>query len=105
LANHFLGFNQWSTSILGLNQEEFSYDEATQSFRCQYVCKVKLILRDGRSTEVIGRATAAGKEKHTVVEFAKKNSLTDARKKAFQNLVIIRLKSKIAVHFLTDPID
>jgi RNA recognition motif-containing protein len=104
LANHFIGFNQWSTSILSLTQEEMSFDEATQLFHVRYSCKVKLVLRDGRSTEGVGAATGGSRNKDVAMEFAKKNALTDARKKVFQNLVIVKMKNKVLIHFLTDPI-
>ena len=50
------------------------------------------------------------RDRATVIQFAKKNSVTDARKNLFQRLAIVMLPGKVAVHFLdalleewTDP--
>jgi recombination DNA repair RAD52 pathway protein len=101
LANFYIGFNQWSSSIVSLVQESFEFLEESQQFRCSYCCTVRLELRDGRNTESKGRATTAGKDKSVIIEFAKKKAVTEAKRNVFQTIFIVLLKSgKVAVELL-----
>ena len=73
-------------------------------------------LYDGRSVEAEGEAKGSGNEKRFVIEYAKKNAVTDARfketvnssfddwrKNAFQMIAIIELENgKVAAHLLSD---
>ena len=61
-------------------------------------------MKDGRQLEVAGKATGGARDKATVIEFAKKNAVTDARKNLFQKLAIVILDNeKVAVHFIDAP--
>jgi RNA recognition motif-containing protein len=103
LLNYYVGFNEWSSSILALNQELLEFDESTMHFRCTYACNTSISLRDGRSIEGIGQATSGGNDRSTVIEFAKKNAVTDSRKNAFSLIALVLLgEGKTAVHFLSD---
>ena len=69
-------------------------------------CKIRFSLKDGRCLDVVGKATGGARDRATVIEFAKKNAVTDARKSIFQRLAIIVLaEGKVAVHFLDAPIE
>jgi len=106
LANYYIGFNSWTSSILGLSQESLVFEEASGHYRCTYVCKVRLNVADGRFVEAEGKATGGGSDKSTVIEFAKKNAVTDARKKAFEKIALVILfTGKVAVHFLNETLD
>ncbi len=89
--SYYIGFNKWSTSIVSLVAENLEYDEATNHFRCTYTCRIRFDFEDGRSIEASGKATGGAKEKSTVIEFAKKNAVTDAHKNSFKRLAMIVL--------------
>jgi recombination DNA repair RAD52 pathway protein len=104
LANYYIGFNQWSSSIVSLTQDAFEYNETTNQYRCVHTCVVRFMLKDGRSTEGKGQGTAVGKEKLNTVEFSKKNAITQARRTMFQSVIIVLLKNgKVAVHVIPKP--
>lgn len=69
--------------------ENMEYEEAANHYRCTYSCRIRFDFEDGRSLEANGKATGGAKEKSTVIEFAKKNAVTDAHKNAFKRLAII----------------
>eukprot|EP01114_Cavostelium_apophysatum_P022447 TRINITY_DN8126_c0_g1_i2.p1 TRINITY_DN8126_c0_g1~~TRINITY_DN8126_c0_g1_i2.p1 ORF type:complete len:140 (+),score=7.15 TRINITY_DN8126_c0_g1_i2:291-710(+) len=103
LANYYIGFDRWSSSIQRLDKEELTVDQ-NGHHTCTYVCDFQFMLTDGRSFVGTGRATGGGKDKANVIEFAKKNAVTDARKKTFQQIALIILEDgKVAVHFLLEP--
>jgi hypothetical protein len=63
-------------------------------------------LKDSRYLEVTGKATGGARDRAIVLEFAKKNAITDARKAMFQRLALIVLgEGKVAVHFLDAPLE
>jgi len=105
LANYYIGFNHWSSSIISLSQDSLEYNETAKSFKCSYSCKVMFRLVDGRTVEASGTGNTTANEKRTAIEYSKKNAVTDARKKAFEKVVLINLESgKVAVHFLNEEI-
>eukprot|EP01118_Nematostelium_gracile_P020538 TRINITY_DN9988_c0_g1_i1.p2 TRINITY_DN9988_c0_g1~~TRINITY_DN9988_c0_g1_i1.p2 ORF type:complete len:156 (-),score=45.71 TRINITY_DN9988_c0_g1_i1:497-964(-) len=103
LANHYLGFNRWSSNILSLNQEFLEYGD---SFKCCYNCRVAYQFPDGRIVEAEGRATYSASDKKVAIELAKKHAITDARKNGFQQIVLIELEDgRTAVHILGQCLD
>jgi recombination DNA repair RAD52 pathway protein len=91
---------------VSFHQETLELDESTSLYKCIYLCKVRITLKDGRMLEVTGKATGGSRDRGTVIEFAKKNAVTDARKSAFQRMAIIVLgDEKVAVHFLDASLD
>jgi len=106
LANYYIGFNCWSSSIMSLSQESLELNETNGSFKCNYTCKTTFRLLDGRFVEATGKASNTSNEKRFAIEYAKKNAVTDARKNAFQQIVLIELiGGKVAVHFLNDSLE
>jgi len=106
MFSYYIGFNSWTSSILALSQESLVYEEATGHYQCTYFCKVRFSVADGRFVEATGQAVGGGSDKSVVIEFAKKNAVTNARKKAFEQIALILLHSgKVAIHFLHESVD
>jgi hypothetical protein len=40
LRSYYIGFNSWSSSILGLSQESLTFNQSTQMFSCTYLCRL-----------------------------------------------------------------
>lgn len=75
------------------------FDQSTDLFTCAYECSIRFSFRDDRIVEAKGQATRASKDKSNAVEFAKKNAVSDAKKKAFQLLALVLLPNgKVAVY-------
>jgi len=106
LANYYIGFNCWSSNIMSLSQESLELNETNGSFKCTYTCKTTFRLLDSRFIEATGKASNTSNDKRFAIEYAKKNAVTDARKNAFQQIVLIELiGGKVAVHFLNDSLE
>eukprot|EP01129_Flabellula_baltica_P001693 TRINITY_DN1162_c0_g1_i3.p1 TRINITY_DN1162_c0_g1~~TRINITY_DN1162_c0_g1_i3.p1 ORF type:complete len:196 (-),score=33.73 TRINITY_DN1162_c0_g1_i3:100-687(-) len=107
IANFYIGFNKWSSSIVGMNRESIETNEGR--FVCTYTCTVKIVLtEDDRFTIGTGKGIASELTRELSVENAQKKAVTNARKHAFQNLVVILLPSenglKVAVHIINQPL-
>ena len=74
---------------MSLFQEKMEYDKDQNHYRCTYICRVRFTFKDQRMLESTGRATGGASSQCTVIEFAKKNAVTDAIKKGFERLAII----------------
>jgi RNA recognition motif-containing protein len=101
LANFYIGFNKWTSSIISMERLEFGKREDYLLFFCSYKCIVKFTLReDGRFVYGVGEGSAESADRGDVVDIAKKSALTKARKDAFSKTLIIVLASgKVIVHF------
>eukprot|EP01116_Phalansterium_solitarium_P020732 TRINITY_DN6203_c0_g1_i1.p1 TRINITY_DN6203_c0_g1~~TRINITY_DN6203_c0_g1_i1.p1 ORF type:complete len:229 (+),score=36.44 TRINITY_DN6203_c0_g1_i1:97-783(+) len=103
LANYYIGFNMWCSSVVALLAVPSASgpDGGAGAWRSTYECIVRVTLADGRWVEARGQATSGAKDRVIAIEHAKKNALTDARKRAFQRLALVILASgKVAVHVL-----
>jgi len=108
LANYYIGFNGWSSSLVTLAPaEELVFDGTTKMFKCVFKCVVRYCFKSyDRVLEAIGFGTHEGLKRGEVIEYAKKKAVTEAYKNAFQSMAIILLRSgKVALHFLDTSVD
>eukprot|EP01102_Stenamoeba_stenopodia_P004615 TRINITY_DN14922_c0_g1_i1.p1 TRINITY_DN14922_c0_g1~~TRINITY_DN14922_c0_g1_i1.p1 ORF type:complete len:249 (-),score=43.08 TRINITY_DN14922_c0_g1_i1:97-843(-) len=106
LLSHFIGFDQYSTTILSLTQ--LSFEQTPEGlYRCEYRAVVRLTFKkDGRKVDGIGSAQKDGWNKGEVLDFCKKIAVTEARKSAFSLLAIVRLPDgKTTLHFIQNGLD
>jgi DNA repair and recombination protein RAD52 len=83
-SNRIFGFNGWSCSIVDLSLD-FCEQDAGQMWHVSYSCIVKITLREsGTSHEDIGTGTGDSRNKGTAIESAKKEAVSDARKRALR---------------------
>lgn len=125
LANHYLGFDTWSSSIVGgINRIEV--DEcapevklwAERRFADQnahlkpqqklatkamaYKCKIAYQFEDGHRVEAEGHGMAIGLKADEIIPLAKKIAVTHARKAAFARMVIVVLNKKVGIRILAN---
>jgi len=105
LANHFIGYNKWCSSIKGIERKELIKRENGQFF-ARFTCTVRNELReDGRCFEGTGEGDHEAESQGETLDFAKKKAVTDARKQAFKKMAIILLPSgKTVVHLEGAPL-
>jgi len=105
LANHYLGFNGWSSHIIAWEKlEEPSINQEGQ-FHCVFRCVVRHTLTDGRFVEAVGEGKTLGPDRGSAINNSKKIALSQARKNAFKRMVLILLGSgKVAVHMMGNPL-
>jgi len=103
LLNYYYGFDQWSTRVAVIKQVHLQKETEGDLTSCEYQCEVLLTLKDGRKVRGVGAGKYAGKEISMILENTQKFAVTNARKNAFQKLVIVVLGSgKAAVHALDE---
>lgn len=86
LANSIFGFTGWSSNIVDLTPD-FIEEIGTGNnvkYRVGVTAIVKLTLKDGTFHEDVGYGVAENKNKGKAIENAKKESVTDARKRALR---------------------
>eukprot|EP01096_Ripella_sp_DP13-Kostka_P002416 TRINITY_DN13237_c0_g1_i1.p1 TRINITY_DN13237_c0_g1~~TRINITY_DN13237_c0_g1_i1.p1 ORF type:complete len:372 (-),score=149.09 TRINITY_DN13237_c0_g1_i1:38-1123(-) len=82
LANQIFGFNGWSCTIADLNVD---YSEEIQGkYHVGVTAIVRVTLRDGTSHEDIGFGSGENPKKLGAIELAKKEAVSDARKRALR---------------------
>jgi len=118
LANHFLGFEQWSSQVINLTQSKFALATEEQlkeqkvssrgaHFSCMYHAVVRITLKDGRFVEGVGTAEAISPNKGDALHYAKKKAVSNATKQAFALMAIVVLEPsrKVAIHFMESGTD
>jgi DNA recombination protein Rad52 len=84
-ANHTFGFNGWSSEIIALNTDFLDVDESSGRVSVGMSCIVRVWLRDGSFHEDVGYGVCEGmKGKAAAFEKARKESVTDAMKRALR---------------------
>lgn len=84
IANEIFGFNGWCSEIL-CHQVDFLETDATGRVSTGISCRVRVSLKDGTFHDDIGYGTAENqKNKGIALEKAKKESVTDAIKRALR---------------------
>lgn len=84
-ANDTFGFNGWSSEIVALNTDFLDVDETTGKVSVGMSCIVRVWLRDGSFHEDVGYGVCEGmKGKAAAFEKARKESVTDAMKRALR---------------------
>lgn len=82
-ANRIFGFDGWSCSIIDLSLDFL--DERQGKFHVSYSCVVRITLREsGTFHEDCGSGTGDSTNKATAIESAKKEAVSDARKRALR---------------------
>lgn len=108
VANYYIGFDGWSSSIVTLAPaEELSFDAPTKMYKCVFKCVVRYSFKSyDRVLEAIGFGMHEGLQRGETIEYAKKKAVTEAYKNAFQSMAIILLRTgKVALHFLDTSVD
>jgi DNA repair and recombination protein RAD52 len=82
LANSIFGFNGWSSSIVDITPDFI--EESQGRFRVGVTAVVKVSLKDGTSHEDVGYGISENKIKGSAIENAKKEAVSDARKRALR---------------------
>eukprot|EP01103_Thecamoeba_quadrilineata_P004299 TRINITY_DN1400_c0_g1_i1.p1 TRINITY_DN1400_c0_g1~~TRINITY_DN1400_c0_g1_i1.p1 ORF type:complete len:268 (+),score=44.88 TRINITY_DN1400_c0_g1_i1:2-805(+) len=83
IANAIFGFNGWSSSVVDINTDFIEQDEKGR-FRVGITAVVKVTLKDGTSHEDVGYGICENPKKGIALENAKKEAVTDARKRALR---------------------
>jgi len=83
LANSIFGFDGWSSQIVDITPD-FIEEVAGGKFRVGVTAVVKVILKDGTFHEDVGYGICEDKRKGTAIENAKKEAVSDARKRALR---------------------
>jgi RNA recognition motif-containing protein len=125
LANYYLGFDTWSSSIVGgfkriettecsnevqqwaekrfVEQSPSGPNKAQSklpTIAMAYSCKVVYKFQDGHVVEAEGQGMAIGYKADEVIPMAKKIAVTHARKEAFARMVIVILNKKVGIRIL-----
>uniref|UniRef100_A0A6B2LG83 Uncharacterized protein n=1 Tax=Arcella intermedia TaxID=1963864 RepID=A0A6B2LG83_9EUKA len=83
LANSIFGFDGWSSQIVDITPD-FIEDLPSNKFRVGVTAVVKVSLKDGTFHEDVGYGICENKSKGTAIENAKKEAVSDARKRALR---------------------
>jgi len=83
LANSIFGFDGWSSQIVDITPD-FIEEVAGGKFRVGVTAVVKVMLKDGTFHEDVGYGICEDKRKGTAIENAKKEAVSDARKRALR---------------------
>ena len=83
LANSIFGFNGWSTMIRSLIVDYYNPVRGGKA-EVFVTAVVRIILKDGTFHEDVGTGSATGLSKDAAVEKAKKQAVTDAKKRALK---------------------
>eukprot|EP01116_Phalansterium_solitarium_P020705 TRINITY_DN6180_c0_g1_i1.p1 TRINITY_DN6180_c0_g1~~TRINITY_DN6180_c0_g1_i1.p1 ORF type:complete len:382 (+),score=92.19 TRINITY_DN6180_c0_g1_i1:79-1224(+) len=82
LANEVFGYNGWSCSIVNCSVD---FAEPVQDrFKCGITVVIRITLRDGSYHEDVGWGSSEQRNKGQAFEHAKKEAVTDARKRALR---------------------
>jgi len=103
LANYYLGYNQWMSSIKEIKPAcEIEQTEKNQ-FKSTYNCVVQLYFKQCKQTiEAEGKGSAVDKSRMRAAASAMKKATSDARKKAFSMCNIMLFSSGRAVPILPE---
>ncbi|XP_049851021.1 uncharacterized protein LOC126324548 [Schistocerca gregaria] len=82
LANAIFGYNGWSSSIVDITPDFI--DQEAGKYRVGITAVVKVTLRDGTFHEDVGYGTHENRNKALAIENAKKEAVSDARKRALR---------------------
>jgi len=82
LANSIFGFNGWSSSIVDITPDFM--EEVGGKFRVGVTAVVRVSLKDGTFHEDVGYGISENKNKGIAIENAKKEAVSDARKRALR---------------------
>jgi len=82
-ANQIFGYNGWSCAIIDLSLD--FCDEKNGKFHVSYSCVVRVTIKESETFhEDIGSGTGDSSNKATAIESAKKEAVSDARKRALR---------------------
>jgi len=81
-ANLIFGFNGWSCSVVDVHMDFLEQDP--KNFKVGVSAVVRVTLKDGTFHEDVGFGSAENPRKGTAIENAKKEAITDARKRALR---------------------
>ena len=83
-ANEVFGFNGWASEVVSVN-EDFLEKVGDNSYSCCYTAMVRVTLKDGTYHEDLGTGIMENaKGKGMAIEKAKKEAITDAKKRALR---------------------
>jgi len=82
LANSIFGFNGWSCSVVDLSPDFI--EESNGRFSVGVTAVVRITLRDGTSHEDVGYGNGEHPKRGLAIEKAKKEAVSDARKRALR---------------------
>ncbi|PRP81826.1 hypothetical protein PROFUN_10575 [Planoprotostelium fungivorum] len=82
LANEIFGFNGWSCQVVVVVID--FVEQVGEMFKIGVTAIVKVVLKDGAYHEDVGFGTGEDKRKGIAIEKAKKEAVTDARKRALR---------------------
>ena len=84
LANHILGFNGWSSTIVDLSKD-FIEEASPGRYSCGYSAIVRITLKDGCHHEDVGYGEGLKQNgRGAAIEMAKKSAVTDAMKRCLR---------------------
>jgi DNA repair and recombination protein RAD52 len=84
LANAIFGFNGWSSSVESITGDFCDLDKERGQWKAGVTAMVRVTLKDGTSHEDVGFGSSENKIKATAIENAKKEAVTDARKRTLR---------------------
>ncbi|EFA86356.1 hypothetical protein PPL_00148 [Heterostelium album PN500] len=125
LINYYVGFNQWSTEIIGTHfQQSVVVDpmsmygeEVDESIKqeeqqlpsltiLECVATIRMVLKDGRSITVDGSSQIDSMLNNPDYHnHPKKAAITNARRVAFSKLAIVRIDGQSVLHILDQSIE
>eukprot|EP01130_Rhizamoeba_saxonica_P005272 TRINITY_DN2117_c0_g1_i3.p1 TRINITY_DN2117_c0_g1~~TRINITY_DN2117_c0_g1_i3.p1 ORF type:complete len:206 (-),score=52.85 TRINITY_DN2117_c0_g1_i3:32-649(-) len=82
LANSIFGFSGWSSSIIDITPDYVLKESG--KFKVGVTAVVKVMLKDGTYHEDVGYGTCENRNQGTAIENAKKEAVSDARKRALR---------------------
>lgn len=82
LANETFGFNGWATQIMRIDKDFEDHKDGKWHYCCSVV--VRVVLRDGSFHEDVGCGQGLAPNRSDAVKKAKKEAVTDARKRALR---------------------
>ena len=100
LANYYLGFDGWHSSITELKMTELSFNENARTYKCIIEASVTITFQNNRQVESTATsATEDCSDKYLALNFARKAAVTEARKVAFEKLQIVVIGDKVYLLF------
>lgn len=84
LANAIFGFTGWGSAVKQIDGEYVEHDKSSDKWKVGVSARVVVTLKDGTSHEDVGFGSHENKSKATAIENAKKEAVSDARKRALR---------------------
>ncbi|CAM9229155.1 unnamed protein product [Phaeothamnion confervicola] len=84
MANNIFGFNGWSCRVTQLQTDVHRFDQGSSMYKIGVSAVVRVTLKDGSYHEDLGYGEAIMRSETQAMDKAKKQAVTDARKRALR---------------------